>query len=194
VSWMHWGDPFGIPDGFGALHRRARRGGAAAARNIMITGAERARAVPAGGGPLHGVPDGCQAQFIEGVAVLADGAAGATWGATTSTSTCAGTLQGTRASCRKNSMHRTASSAAWWCTPRTTSPSTSNVAYNTSGHCYLIEEGGETESTRSSTTWASGNAVCKSSIAPRRVTPARPHSGYTNMANNYITRRGRRRR
>lgn len=138
LQWMHWGDARGIPDGFGGyVDERAEV--ALLSRNIVITGVDEPRPHQYEGGHFM-VFMTQQPQTVEGVEFYLMGQQGNLGRYPLHLHVC-GDTQG-RFLVRKNAIH---SSKQRCVVVHATHNATieSNVAYNTSGHCFMVEEGGE---------------------------------------------------
>eukprot|EP00271_Cylindrocystis_brebissonii_P014265 TRINITY_DN35570_c0_g1_i1.p1 TRINITY_DN35570_c0_g1~~TRINITY_DN35570_c0_g1_i1.p1 ORF type:complete len:1629 (-),score=236.92 TRINITY_DN35570_c0_g1_i1:1352-6238(-) len=137
LKYMHWGNPGSLPDGFGGfVDQRAEV--ALLSRNILITGTEELYPYEYHGGHfiVYMTP---VVQYIEGVEFWMLGQQG-TLGRYSMHFHINGVTPNTVV--RKNSIHRSYQRCVviHACNNMTID---SNVAYNTSGHCFLTEEGGE---------------------------------------------------
>lgn len=142
LRWMHFGDPKGVPDGFGGfIDERAEV--ALLSRNIVITGEDEPPPHQYEGG--HFMIFSTQGiQAVEGVELYLMGQQGLLGRYSLHLHVCADTAG--QFVIRKNAIH---SSKQRCIVVHATHNVTvdSNVAYNTSGHCFVIEEGGEQDNT-----------------------------------------------
>lgn len=138
LRWMHYGDPRGVPDGFGGyVDERAEV--ALLSRRIVITGEDEPPPHQYEGGHfMIFMTQGPQA--VEGVEFYLMGQQGKLGRYSLHLHACGDT--GGQFVVRKNAIH---SSKQRCIVVHATHNVTvdSNVAYNTAGHCFMIEEGGE---------------------------------------------------
>ncbi|CAI5529275.1 unnamed protein product, partial [Closterium sp. Naga37s-1] len=139
---MHFGDPKGVPDGYGGfVDQRAEV--ALLNRTIAITGTDEPAPYHREGGHFM-IFMSSTPQFIEGVEFAQMGQQGKLGRYNIHFHVCGD--DGGRSVVRKNVMHDSKQRCV---VVHTTFNLTveENVAYHTRGHCFMVEEGGETDNT-----------------------------------------------
>lgn len=138
LQWSHWGNARGIPDGFGGfVDERAEV--ALLSRNIVITGVDEPAPYQYEGGHFM-VFMTRQPQTIEGVEFFKMGQQGKLGRYSIHLHVC-GDTRGQMV-VRKNAIHSSKQRCIVVHATHNASIE-SNVAYNTAGHCFMVEEGGE---------------------------------------------------
>ncbi|CAI7846909.1 unnamed protein product, partial [Closterium sp. NIES-53] len=153
---MHFGDPKGVPDGYGGfVDQRAEV--ALLNRTIAITGTDEPAPYHREGGHFM-IFMSSTPQFIEGVEFAQMGQQGKLGRYNIHFHVCGD--DGGRSVVRKNVMHDSKQRCV---VVHTTFNLTveENVAYHTRGHCFMVEEGGETDNTflRNLGIWTRAGAV-----------------------------------